>query len=161
MVSFVWMDLEYHTGRKEKTMSKKISTYFPNYQLRTDLEGLVLGDNTIWFRHQDTYFLCRIPMLGMTKTQKCALRWFMWKVPVISISHERPTEPDRPKQFFTDPDELHRHYCPYAMAVARVKLMGEETPRKIKIYFCDVELHEENQFQHKHSRGKGVYIVAL
>ena len=142
-------------------MSKKTSTYFPNYQLRTDLKGMVHDDNTLWFCHQNTYFLCRIPMLGMTETQKHALWYFMWKAPVISILHERPTEPDLPKQFFTDPKELHRHYCPYAMAIATVQLMGEETPRRIKIYFCDVELHEENLLQHKHSRDKEVYIVAL
>ncbi len=146
-------------------MSKKIRTYFPNYQLGTDLEGIGRDDDAIWFHHQGTYFICRTPMLGMTKTQKCALWHFMWKSPnnppVISISHEKPTEPDLPKKFFRDPKELHYHYRPYAMAIATVQLMGEETPRKIKVYFCDFELHEENRLQHRHSRGKDVRIVDL
>ncbi|MEK7480849.1 MAG: hypothetical protein AAB604_01970 [Patescibacteria group bacterium] len=152
------MDLEYRTERKENIMSKKASTYFPNYQLRRGIDPV--RSREISFPHAGIYFIMKMPFFGATETQKAALQWAAWNMPpVICVKHEAPVAPDR--NGFSDPGELHRTYYPYAMVIATLECLGEEMPRKIKIYFCDVELHEENQFQHKHSRNKGVYIVAL
>ncbi|MDP3794606.1 MAG: hypothetical protein Q8R13_01610 [bacterium] len=158
VVSFVWMGLEYHTRRKEKTMSKKVSTYFPNYQLRRGTDPV--RPKEIWFQHAGIYFTTKMSLFGATETQKVALRWAAYSTPpVICVKHEAPVAPDR--KGFSDPSELHRTYYPYAMAIATLECLGEETPRKIKIYFCDMELHEENAFAHTHLRSKGTYTVPV
>lgn len=160
VVSFVRMDLEYRTWRKEKIMSKKASMYFPNYQLRYGTDPVLSSREIVFPPYAGVYFTTKTPLFGATETQKAALRWAAWNTPpVICVKHEAPVAPDR--DGFSDPNELHRTYDPYAMAIVTLECLGEEAPRKIKIYFCDVELHEENAFVKTHSKAKGVYIVAL
>ncbi len=139
-------------------MSKKVSTYFPNYQLKRGSDPVRLKEILFW--HAGIYFATKMRFFGATETQKVALRWAADHTPpIICVEHEAPVAPDR--ESFGDPNELHRAYYPYAMAIATLECLGEETPRKIKIYFCNVELHEENAFAHTHSRSKGTYTVPL
>lgn len=137
-------------------MSKKTSMYFPNYQLQREEADI----KQIWFSYAGIYFIAKTPFFGATKTQKTALKWAAWKTPpVICVKHKAPITPD--KDVFRDPYELHRAYYPYAMAIAILECLGEETSRKIKIYFCNAELHEDSQFTHKHLKFKSTYIVPL
>lgn len=145
-------------------MSKKVSTFFPGYQLREFRDQEYTFGKTLTFRDREgTPFSTKTPMLGMTETQKVVLNWLWWKnaPPVISVSHEKPTAPD--KAPFADPKELHRSFCPYAMAVATVQCLGEARPRILKVYFCDVELHEgaRPNIPATHSRSKGTYVIAV
>lgn len=153
VVSFIRMDLANRIGRKEKIMSKKTSTYYPNYQLRyrTDVTS-----KSIWFTHAGIYFVTKLPLFGATETHKEALKWAQNSIPpVICVKHEALVASDR--RMFCDPRELHRSFAPYAMAIATIYCLGEESPRKIKIYFCDIELHEDNV----HVKSKGTYIVPI
>lgn len=144
-------------------MSKKVSVFYPKYRLLT-LPGDRLAENKVVFRGpQGEEFVAELLMFGVTQTQKVALKWLSWQrpllPPVVSISHQKPTAPD--KGPFRNPDELHRHYTPYAMAVATAELLGEKKPRNLKIYFCDVELHEAAKWNTVaiHSKHKGTYVV--
>ena len=115
----------------------------------------------IGFNFGGAYLVTRNPFFGVTETQKRALQWASWHTPpVICVEHKQPTAPDRDS--FYDPNELHRSYQPYAMVVATIRCLGEEEkPRKIKIYFCDVELHEDNAYGSRHIAYKDTYIVPV
>lgn len=143
---------------KGRKLSNKVSTYFPNYQLRP--RGSSLRPGSTYFNHDDTYFVVKVPIFGATETQKAALRWASFKTPpVICVSHEKPGDPDIGP--FGDPSENHRTYTPYAMAIATLECLGEKTPRRVKVYFCDIELHEDNAYAHIHARSIGTYIEPL
>src|SRR5436309_701150 len=104
------MDLKYHTGRKEKTMSKKTSTYFPNYQLRHRTDEVYSKEN--FFEYAGIYFTTKMPLFGATETQKAALDWAFYNTPpVICVKHEAPTEPDM--TYFRDRSDLYCTYHPY------------------------------------------------
>lgn len=82
-------------------------------------------------------------MFGITETQKEVLRHLWWQgtPPVISISHESPVKPDQEFLRFPGRDP-HHTYRPYAMAVATVECLGQAS-RKFKVYFCNVEVHQD------------------
>ena len=140
-------------------MSKKASTYFPNYRLLRKKDRV--SQNTIIFEHAGIYFTTKTPLLGATETQKIAMKWAELETPpVICVRHEAPTAPD--KEVFAYPgQDLHIHIFPYAMVVATLEGLGEDKPRRIKIYFCDQELHEDNAHRHAHTRTKGTHVEAL
>ena len=163
VVSSVCRDFKYHTGRKGEKMSNKTSTYFPWYQMRPEIDGKRLRQSHVYFRYRDLYFIGKIPLLGITETQKSVLQYLSGRSnpPVISISHEAPRKPDSSEGHFNDPETLYRHFYPYSVAIANVQVMGEETPRRFKVYFCNLEYHEENVTRHQHSRSKTVYIQPL
>lgn len=139
-------------------MSKKVSAYYPSYQLRHG--SFQVRPRDIFFSHAGISFVTKVPLFGATETQKVALSWANCSTPpVICVKHEAPTAPD--KKSFRDPVELHRTYYPYAMAIVTLECLGEATPRKIKIYFCDMALHEDNAFGHTHTKSKGTYTVPL
>jgi len=159
VASLAWMGFENHVGRKEIKMSNKTSTFFPSYTLRSNLDEAsphVLAR----FYFQGTKFLWKGQLLGMTETQKTVmLRLGHGEYPpVISCSHRRPIEPDQ--ETIRDPNEIHRWYFPYAMAEVTIQFMGETEPRKIKVYFCNGELHEDSD-RHVHCRFRETYIVGL
>ena len=114
----------------------------------------------IELKHGDAFFTTKLPLFGATETQKRVIEWASWHnlPPIMSVQHGKPTSPD--KKSFTDPNEFHRTYYPYAMAVAMVEYLGDPAPREVKVYFCDVELHEENYYAHIHSRSNGSFIVS-
>jgi hypothetical protein len=117
-------------------MSKKIRKYFPNYQINSSGAG---GPQETGFRFGDVYFVTKWPLFGATETQKAAIEWASWsKPPVMWVSHEKPTSPDRDR--FCDPRDQCRHYKPYAMAIATLQCLGETTERKVKIYFCNLHV---------------------
>lgn len=137
---------------------KKISTFFPNYRLNPESPSAHL--NKICFKYTEVHFVAKIPLFGITETQKKALEWAHYKTPpVISISHGKTTKPDL--EAFCDQKSLHHHYQPYAMVTVDLKCIGEENPRKIKIYFCDVTYHEDNLSGYHHSEFKGTWIVPI
>lgn len=140
-------------------MSKKVSTYFPTYQLR----GAVSGDELVFCDQEGNSFSTKIPVLGMTETQKFALKVMCWRAmpPVVSISHRKPDTLDPRKDQFPDPKEPHRTYFPYAVVTATVQCLGEEGARELKMCFCNVEYHEDakGNTPARHARDKEVYVV--
>lgn len=141
-------------------MSKKASTYFPEYQLNLPGDRL---RGTFTFRHEGNAYSTRVPfmssMFGMTQTQKEALRWACAHEtrPVVSISHEKPGAPD--KKVFRDLSELHRTLYPYAMATAEVRCLWNQT-RQLKIYFCDITFYDSAK-RRLLDCGKGCYIEEI
>ena len=138
-------------------MSNKASTFFPEYRLRARY-----GNRDIRFSHKvmGEEFSTRIPRLGITETQKAVLQWAsVHTPPVVWVSHGAPIPPDR--EYWNDPTARHRHFTPYAMAVARVYCLGEASWRTVKVYFCHIELHESNASRTVHSRTKGCEVVEV
>ena len=147
------------TARQGVVMSRKLSRYFPSYRLCS--MSPAYDSRGISFPHAGFFFATKLPYFGVTEAQKAALRWAaMNKLPpVCSVEHETPVPPD--KDGFCDPNDLHRSFHAYATAVVTLHCLGEGTPRRIRIYFCNVELHEENANIRVHSRCKGTHIVPL
>ena len=136
----------------------KISKWFPSYRLgnpnpkSTRMPGAM-------FEHQGTTFTTDFPMFGVTETQKAALRWAWDKKtpPVVSISHEKPiTHID---DVWSNPEDLHQTYYPYAMAIATIECLGEEQSRTVRVYFCNVVYHIDNFHSNIHSEGKNTRVV--
>lgn len=145
-------------------MSKTTSVFYPRYELRNQECGLKeFGKTKFTFDFEGKPFSTRIPMFGITETQKVVLRNMWWEKtpPVMSISHEKPGVPD--KRAFRDPEELHTTYNPYAMSIATVQCLGEVKLRKVKVYFCNIELHEGATWNTPatHSKFKGTFVVSL
>lgn len=136
---------------------KKLRVYFPNYQLRhKNYPGCRKG---ISFNYKGVSFETKMSF-GATETQKVALNWAASHntPPVICVTHEAPKKPDQAT--FHNPLDLferHQWYLPYAMVIATLECLGEEELRKIKIYFCDVQLHEDNA----HVDYKGTCVVSI
>lgn len=116
--------------------------------------------NEITFTFGGANLVTKAPFFGATETQKEALHWASYSTPpVICVEHERPVAPD--KEPFYDPNDGHRYLCPYAMAMATIKCLGEEKPRKIKIYFCDAHLYENNVYNKADIWYKIAWVVPL
>lgn len=140
-------------------MSKKQSVYYPSYQLRPTNYRPRSSEIPFFLKHDGVYFVTKKPFFA-TETVKAVLDWASYSTPpVVFVSHEKPVASDRGG--FSDPNELHRHYYPYAMSVATIACLGEVCSRIVKVYFCDVELHEENLHATKHERYKGAYVMAI
>ncbi len=143
-------------------MSEKIRTFFPKYQLRARDRDFCSKKALVFRNREGASFLTTIPLFGITETQKVILEWLKRHEapPVISVSHGKLTAPDRGS--FPQADELHRWYFPYAMAVAMAHCLGETVPRTLKVYFCNVELHESAAFNRvaTHSRSKETFVAA-
>lgn len=139
-------------------MSKKVSTCFPSYQLR---DKRIDGRNVVWFVEKDRFYVCWFPILGMTVTQEQVLRMLAAQrtAPVVSISHEKPVSVSGPD--FGDPQDNHITYRPYAVTIATVEVLNEKVPRKYRVCFCDISLHESNAHNVAHNDSRGVYIIAL
>lgn len=139
----------------------KTTIYHPKYQLRAE-EGSPLYEMTASFPYNGIFFLTTIKrgFWGLTETQRSVLQWASWQgktPPVMSIKHGKPGKPDR--KSFVDPNELHRVFYPYAMNFAELICLGENKPRKVKVYFCEAELHEDNAYAHIHRISKGWNLV--
>lgn len=135
-------------------MSKKASTYYPQYSL----DGKRSGKKSLIFKHQGVHFYWQIPLLGPTQTQREVMQFAYGRglPPVIFVCHESPVSTDR--MGFIDPYEAHRSYSPYAIAVASVHCVGEEKPRTFEVLFCDIEFHEHNADRHVDESYRGVYV---
>lgn len=138
-------------------MSRK---FFPNYRISSGARP-VASDKKVVFKHQGAFFTSNMPLLGATETQKAVLRWASWNnlPPIMSVEHDKPTKPDKDR--FVDPNEFHRAYHPYAMAIATAEILGDHAPKRFKVYFCNVVLHEENFYINNHREHTDVYIVPL
>jgi hypothetical protein len=148
-----------HTGIR-KQMSKK-SMFFPRYKLVAE-SGDSLAKNKAVFNWKGISFCTKFPIFCVTESQKAALRWLSShkSAPVMVVSHGKPVEPD--KEFLVDPDELHRHFYPYAMTdVTALSIDGGK--HLLRVYFCNIELHESARYgvRETHAKDKGVYIVNM
>jgi len=140
-------------------MSNKVRVFYPKYQLRQHCCDLV-SERSVKFRYHNVLFVTSVPFFGATETQKAVLEWASWRTPpVICIKHEKPIASDR--EVFQDPNELHRIFSPYAMAIATLECLGEEKPRQIKVYFCTIALHEHNEHHKIDSHSQGTFVVPL
>lgn len=139
-------------------MSNKVKVFYPNYQMRPT--SYMPRSSEIAFSYGGALLVTRQPFFGATETAKEALQWASHSTPpVICVEHERPTAPD--KGGFYDPNDGHRNLVPYAMVTATIKCLGEKQPRKIKIYFCDAHLCENNAYNKVDTRYKMGWVVPL
>lgn len=144
-------------------MSNKPSTFFATYQIRstppTERES---SRGRLCYEHQGFWYFFVAPLLGMTETQKVVLERVsitQRKVPVVSISHEKTTTPDRPS--FRERINPYTTYYPYAMTVATVAFL-DGTSQVFRVYFCDGETHEHNFWTQMHVKFyKRPFIVPL
>jgi hypothetical protein len=141
-------------------MSQKIRKYFPNYRLGRFGDSTIRSREIVFIRmYEKIYFFAQTPLFGATKTQNAVLNWACLNTPpVVSIWHEPPNKPDL-EQFRPDPHWLHMVYIPYAMTIATLDCLGEDTPRRIKVYFCDVQ--DWNPDTKKMRNTKTVYIAPV
>ncbi len=136
-------------------MSKQ-AVFHPNYQLHVEPKYRTCS-RELRFRHGNVTFITKTPLFGASETQKAALEWASQSTPpVICVKHGKPTAPD--KGPFGCPHDPHRHYSPYAMAIATLECLGETTPRTIKIYFCDGSVHQEDSHHKIHWEGKIAFV---
>ena len=140
----------------------KISTFRPKYEIgRPEFDAMRHGE--IVFLHDGVRFITKKPRFGLTETQKVAMDWVQFDAgissPITCIEHKSPMEPDT--KGFCDSNDAHVWYHPYAMAVVAIYCLDDSLSQKIKVYFCNREVHEDNAFGKTHSSSKGVYIVPL
>lgn len=146
-------------------MSRKVSTYRPSYRLVRfyDLDSIQAGAEDWRFVHDGYWFVARLSRFqGATATQVAAMNWASGKTPpVMSVSHEKPGEPDGNGGKPLSDGCYHRHYSPYAMAVVTLDCLGEAKPRKVKVYFCNIYYHEHNAFANIDSKSRGPFVVPI
>lgn len=138
-------------------MSNKVSAYYPQYSL----DGKHQAKRTLIFKHNGIFFRWKVPFFGPTQTQREAMDWAYGRTlpPVILVRHESPASVKN--KCFVDPYEPHRTYYPYAVSVAVIHCVGEENPRTLNVYFCNIELHEHGADRHVDTRHQGVYVEEI
>jgi hypothetical protein len=116
----------------------KIKKYYPNYQLKD--EGST-SNNVIRFKHGNVYYEVKESLFGATKNQKALLKNVYGVPPVMYVECGSPTKPDvdsLPSRELC----VHRHIV--SMVHGTIHCLGEDNPRKVKVYFCNEHTKENN-----------------